>query len=193
MTRLGALITGLGDAAHRGRLLPAAPRRVAESLSARVVGNIPGPLIAHPPAARSRRVTRAIAPPLGVAALAVLAGQPWVAYTCAALAVLAVPLGLDRYRQLGHASDGERLTVRSGSLRRRQVVVEHSAVVGWRIRRTLFQRRLGLATLRRRRRGRRRLLLGGHGGGGRGGPRHRDHPEWLTPFLAPTRDDGRRT
>ena len=63
------------------------------------------------------------------------------------IAVLAVPLGLDRYRQLGHATDGERLTVRSGSLRRRQVVVEHSAVIGWRVRQTLFQRRLGLASL----------------------------------------------
>ncbi|MGI5208200.1 PH domain-containing protein [Spirillospora sp. CA-108201] len=147
VTRLGALITGLGDAAQRGRLLPAAPRAAAEALAARVVGNVPGPLTAHPAAARSRRVVRAVAPPAGVAALAVLAGQPWVAGACAVVAVLAVPLGLDRYRQLGHATDGERLTVRSGSLRRRQVVVEHSAVIGWRVRQTLFQRRLGLATL----------------------------------------------
>ncbi|NDU76955.1 PH domain-containing protein [Actinomadura sp. DSM 109109] len=147
VTRLGALITGLGDAAQRGRLLPAAPRAAAEALAARVVGNVPGPLTAHPPAARSRRVVRAVAPPAGVAALAVLAGQPWVACACAVIAVLAVPLGLDRYRQLGHATDGDRLSVRSGSLRRRQVVVEHSAVIGWRVRQTLFQRRLGLATL----------------------------------------------
>ncbi|NEA24160.1 PH domain-containing protein, partial [Actinomadura bangladeshensis] len=83
-------------------------------------------------------------PPAAFAVLAVLAGPVWVAYLCAGLAVLAVPLGLDRYRQLGHASGSGRLTVRSGSLRRRQVVVEHGAIVGWRIRRTLFQRRLGL-------------------------------------------------
>ncbi|SPT49713.1 PH domain-containing protein [Actinomadura madurae] len=184
VTRLGALITGLGDVAHRGRLLPAAPRRVAESLAARVVGAVPGPLVAHPRAARGRRVLRAVAPPGGVAVLALLAGQPWVAYLCAAVAVLAVPLGLDRYRQLGHATDGERLTVRSGSLRRRQVVVEHSAVIGWRIRRTLFQRRLGLATL---------FAAVGAGDGGYSATDMSEEdavalaaaitPDWLTPFL----------
>lgn len=202
VTRLGALITGLGDAAQRGRLLPAAPRAAAEALAARVVGNVPGPLTAHPPAARSRRVVRAVAPPAGVAALAVLAGQPWVAGACAAVAVLAVPLGLDRYRQLGHATDGERLTVRSGSLRRRQVVVEHSAVIGWRVRQTLFQRRLGLATL---------FAALGAGDGGCSATDMSEEgavalaaaitPAWLDPFLdgppgagaEPTRAGGHRT
>lgn len=197
VTRLGALVTGLGDAAHRGRLLPAAPRPVAVELAARVLGELPGPLRRHPRAARGRRVVRAVAPPLGVGALALLADQPWVAGFCAALAVLAVPLGLDRYRQLGHATDDARLTVRSGSLRRRQVVVEHGAVVGWRIRRTLFQRRLGLATLS--------VAVGA----GEGGYQAVDMaepdavalaaaitPAWVTPFLEPppvTRGGGRRT
>ncbi|MGI5163960.1 PH domain-containing protein [Spirillospora sp. CA-253888] len=147
VVRLTALVTGLGDAVHRGRLLPAAPRGFADSLAVAVLGPLPGALVPHPPAARGRRVLRAVGPPLGVALIALLARQPWAVYGCLVLAVLAVPLGLDRYRQLGHATDAERLTVRSGSLRRRQVVVEHGAVVGWRIRRTLFQRRLGLATL----------------------------------------------
>lgn len=145
--RLGALVTGLGDAAHRGRLFPAAPRPVAETLAGRVLGPVPGPLVPHPRAARGRRVVRAVAPPVALAAIAFLAGQPWVAYAGLVAAAFAVPLGLDRYRQLGHATDDVRLTVRSGSLRRRQVVVEHRAIVGWRVRRTLFQRRLGLATL----------------------------------------------
>ncbi|WP_433462905.1 PH domain-containing protein [Spirillospora sp. CA-128828] len=202
VTRLGALITGLGDAAHRGRLLPASPRAVAEALAARVAGNVPGPLTAHPRAARSRRVARAVAPPAGIAILAIIAGQPLVAYVFAAFAVLAVPLGLDRYRQLGHATDGERLSVRSGSLRRRQVVVEHSAIVGWRIRRTLFQRRLGLATL---------FAAVGAGDGGYSAADMSEEdavalataitPDWLTPFLdgppapesAAIRDAGRRT
>ncbi|WP_301178049.1 PH domain-containing protein, partial [Actinomadura geliboluensis] len=119
------------------------------------------------------------------AVLAVLAGQPWVVYLCAVLTVLAVPLGLDRYRQLGHATDGERLTVRSGSLRRRQVVVEHGAVIGWRVRRTLFQRRLGLATL---------FAAVGAGEGGYSSTDMREAdavalaaaitPDWVTPFLA---------
>ncbi|TDC01539.1 PH domain-containing protein, partial [Actinomadura bangladeshensis] len=113
------------------------------------------------------------------------AGPPWVAYLCAGLAVLAVPLGLDRYRQLGHASGGGRLTVRSGSLRRRQIVVEHGAVVGWRIRRTLFQRRLGLATL---------VAAVGAGDGGYSSADMAEEdavalaaaitPDWVAPFLA---------
>ncbi|GAA4072200.1 PH domain-containing protein [Actinomadura miaoliensis] len=147
VTRLGALVTGLGDASHRGRLLPASPRPFAVDLAERVLGSTPAPLVGHPPAARGRRVVRATAPPLGLAALALLAGRPTVAYGCVVLALLGIPLGLDRYRQLGHATDEARLTVRSGSLRRRQVVVEHGAVVGWRIRQTLFQRRLRLSTL----------------------------------------------
>ncbi|MBO2453900.1 PH domain-containing protein [Actinomadura barringtoniae] len=184
VVRLGALVTGLGDAAHRGRLLPAAPRSAVEDLAWRVLGRTPAPLIGHPRAARSRRVTRAVAPPLGIAAMAVLAHQPWVAYACVVLAVFAIPLGLDRYRQLGHATDDERLTVRSGSLRRRQAIVEHSAVVGWRIRRTLFQRRLGLAT----------LLVAVGAGEGRYPATDmaegdavafaaRITPDWVTPFL----------
>ncbi|TDE30891.1 hypothetical protein E1289_17925 [Actinomadura sp. 6K520] len=190
VTRLGALITGLGDAAHRGRLLPAAPRPVAEALAARVLGAVPGPLTAHPPAARSRRVTRAVGLPAAFAVLAAVTAQPWVAYVFAVLAVLAVPLGLDRYRQLGHVTDGDRLSVRSGSLRRRQVVVEHTAIVGWRIRRTVFQRRLGLATL---------VAAVGAGDGGYSAIDMAEGdavalaagitPAWLTPFLETPPED----
>ncbi|GAA0586983.1 PH domain-containing protein [Actinomadura livida] len=190
VTRLGALITGLGDAAHRGRLLPAAPRPVAEALAARVIGAVPGPLVAHPPAARSRRVTRAVGLPAAFAVLAVATGQPWAAYVFGVLAVLAVPLGLDRYRQLGHVTDGDRLSVRSGSLRRRQAVVEHTAIVGWRIRRTVFQRRLGLATL---------VAAVGAGDGGYSAIDMAEGdavalaagitPDWVTPFLETPPED----
>ncbi|GAA2414523.1 hypothetical protein GCM10010191_25660 [Actinomadura vinacea] len=147
VVRLDALVTGLGDAVQRGRLFPAAPRPVAEQLVAQVLGPMPAPLAPHPRAARGRRILRAVTPPLGIAALALATGHAWVTYACLAAAVLAVPLGLDRYRQLGHATDTAHLTLRSGSLRRRQVVVDHDAIIGWRLRRTLFQRRLGLATL----------------------------------------------
>ncbi|GAA2105055.1 PH domain-containing protein [Actinomadura alba] len=184
VVRLRALVTGLGDEAHRGQLLPASPRGDARDVAARLLGGIPSPLTAHPPAARTRRVVRAMAPPLAVAVIALLAGQPWIAYACMAVSVLAVPLGLDRYRQLGHASDGARLSVRSGALRRRQSVVEHRAVVGWRLRQTLFQRRLGLATL---------VVALGAGDGGAPAVdmaetdaiafAHRITPEWVAPFL----------
>jgi putative membrane protein len=184
VVRLSALVTGLGDAAHRGRLLPTSPRAVAEEVTAGLLGDIPAPLAAHPRAARTRRVVRAVAVPLSVAGVALLSGQPWIACGCAAVAVLGIPLGLDRYRQLGHATDGVRLTVRSGSLRRRQAVVEHRAVVGWQLRQTLFQRRLGLAT-----------LTAAVGAGDGGCPAvdmaepdavafaHRITPEWVGPFV----------
>ncbi|RFU37698.1 hypothetical protein DZF91_31540 [Actinomadura logoneensis] len=188
VVRLGALVTGLGDAAHRGRLLPAAPRAVAVELASRVLGPVPGPLVPHPEAARGRRLVRATAPPLVAAALCAAAGNLWLAGVSSLAAVLAVPLGLDRYRQLGHADDGVRLTVRSGSLRRRQYVVEHDAIVGWRIRRTLFQRRAGLATLHA-------AVGAGEGGCAAVDVSEADAvalawsitPDWITPFLAPPR------
>lgn len=184
VVRLRALVTGLGDDAHRGQLLPTSPRAVAGQVVADLLGHVPSPLVAHPAAARTRRVVRAMTPPLGVAGIALVAGRPWVACACAAVAVLAIPLGLDRYRQLGHAADHARLSVRSGSLRRRQVVVEHRAVVGWQLRQTLLQRRLGLATLV--------AAIGAGDGGCRAVDMaepdavafaHGITPEWVTPFL----------
>lgn len=147
VTRLGAVVTGLGDSEHRGRLLPAAPRKITQTLAEQIIGPIPAPLARHPPQARTRRVIRAIVPPLLVGLIALAALRPWIAAACAAVALAAVPLGLDRYRQLGHARDQVHLAVRSGSLRRRLAVVEHRAIVGWQIRQTFFQRRAGLATL----------------------------------------------
>ncbi|NBF00609.1 PH domain-containing protein, partial [Nonomuraea sp. K271] len=100
------------------------------------------------------------------------------------LTAVGVPLGLDRYASLGHGYDGTRLSVRSGSLRRSQAVVERRAVVGWRLRQTWFQRRAGALT-----------LIAGVGAG-KGGYSALDvseaqgagfpaevTPEWLAPFL----------
>ncbi|MFL6098025.1 MAG: PH domain-containing protein, partial [Blastococcus sp.] len=56
--RVNALVTGLGDAARRGQLLPLGPRSEAWLLTHRIVAE-PGPLLAHPPAARRRRIVRA--------------------------------------------------------------------------------------------------------------------------------------
>jgi putative membrane protein len=61
--------------------------------------------------------------------------------------LLAVPLGLDRYRGLGHAVSGRYLVTRSGSLARRRDVVARDGVIGWNVRQTFFQRRAGLVTL----------------------------------------------
>jgi putative membrane protein len=199
VARLSALVTGLGDVATRGQLLPTSPLSAAWAAAARVLarpgaasgpgphpaGSVEVPLVAHPPAARQRRLFRAVVPWLLGAAVAALLGQPYSAYVLLALAMLGVPLGLDRYRQLGHGDDGVHLSVRSGSLSRRRVVIDRGAVVGWQIRQSLFQRRLGLAT----------LVVGvgaGEGGyhaidmaeSGTAAYMHQVTPAWVAPFLA---------
>ncbi|MQA87373.1 MAG: PH domain-containing protein [Streptosporangiales bacterium] len=184
VARLRAIVTGLGNEATRAQLLPLAPRGEVMETAARAVGPLEAPLAAHPAAARTRRLVRACLPWL-VAAGVAAALRLWVpAIALGVLALLGVPLGLDRYRSLGHADDGARVAVRSGSLRRRQAVIDHRAVVGWTIKQTWLQRRVRLAT----------LVVGV--GAGRGGYSAIDmgetqaarfacevSPQWLRPLL----------
>ena len=195
VVRVWAIVTGLGDSETRGQLLPDVPREVAFQVAGDAIGPYRGDLRPHPPVARQRRLFRAIAP-WAAAALASVAGV-WLTGTMiwwvvlvltVLLAVAGVPLGLDRYASLGHGYDGRRLSVRSGSLRRAQAVVERRAVVGWRLRQTWFQRRAGVLT-----------LIAGVGAG-KGGYSAVDvsmaqavgfagevTPEWLAPFLTRNR------
>jgi putative membrane protein len=147
--RLTALVTGLGDAARRGQLLPMGPRTEAWMLGRRLVEN-PGPLTAHPPAARRRRIVRAVAGGLLVtlagAVVTVTWGWWWVLATGVVLTVLGVPIGLARYAALGHATGTGSFSVRSGWLVREQAVLQRRAVVGWQVSQSYFQRRAGLAT-----------------------------------------------
>jgi putative membrane protein len=146
--RLRAIVTGLRHRSTRGQLLPIGPRDVLLDVAGRAVFPFREGLLPHPPAALRRRLVRAVLPWLAVAVVCVALQLPeWVPLVCAALAVLGIPLGVDRYRALGHASDGAHLAVREGSLRRRQAVVERRGIVGWRLRQTWFQRRARLVTL----------------------------------------------
>lgn len=145
--RLSALVTGLGDQNRRGQLLPLGPRRVAEQVAAQAVRRFDAPLRGHPAAARRRRLVRAVGPPAVVALVLVAFDLPRSAVVATVLALLAVPLALDRYAALGHAADTDALAVRAGSLVRERVVLERRAVVGWRVRQSWFQRRAGLTTL----------------------------------------------
>nr|WP_260408040.1 PH domain-containing protein [Planomonospora venezuelensis] len=157
MARTWAIVTGLGDSQTRGQLLPVVPRATALDVVGEAVGPITVGLRPHPVAARRRRLFRAVFPWLVVAACATAAAAAWSGpwsglwWTLVAvallMAVLGVPLGLDRYRSLGHVYDGSRVSVRSGSLRRSQAVVERRAVVGWTLSQTWFQRRAGLLTV----------------------------------------------
>jgi uncharacterized membrane protein YdbT with pleckstrin-like domain len=153
LARAWAIVTGLGDSATRGQLLPVVPRGIVLDVVGEAIGAVSSGLRPHPAAARKRRLFRAIFPWLVVVACASAAALVWSTYwwwlavPAAILALLGIPLGLDRYRSLGHTYDGTRLSVRSGSLRRSQAVVEERAVVGWTLRQTWFQRRAGVLTV----------------------------------------------
>ncbi|MBB2911842.1 putative membrane protein [Streptosporangium becharense] len=191
LARAWAIVTGLGDSETRGQLLPVVPRDTVLDVAGREIGGITSGLRPHPPAARRRRLFRAVFPWLAVAACAVAAALLWsglwwaLAVPALVVAGLGVPLGLDRYRSLGHAYDGSRLSVRSGSLRRSQAVVERRAVVGWTLSQTWFQRRAGVLT-----------VTAGVGAGSGGysaldvgaaeGPAFAAEvtPAWIAPFLS---------
>ncbi|WNV75871.1 PH domain-containing protein [Geodermatophilus sp. DSM 44513] len=148
--RVNALVTGLGQANRRGQLLPLGPRTEALRLLGRLVED-PGPLTGHPPAALRRRLARAL-----TAGLLVTAGGVWT--TAAAggwpvlvagvvLTLLGVPMGIGRFRALGHRAGPRSFSVRSGWLVREQAVLQRRAVVGWQVRQSPLQRRAGLATV----------------------------------------------
>ena len=184
VARLWAIVTGLGDSKTRGQLLPVVPREFSLRVAAAAIGPFEASLRPHPAQARQRRLFRAVAPGLAVAAVAFLSGWAWIGVLALAVAALGVPLGLDRYRSLGHGYDGARLSVRSGSLPRSQAVVERRAVVGWTVRQTMFQRRAQVLT-----------VIAGVGAGSGGyaaidtgedqGVRFAAEvtPEWITPFV----------
>nr|WP_218860089.1 PH domain-containing protein [Petropleomorpha daqingensis] len=148
--RVSALVTGLGDAARRGQLLPLGPREEALALGHRLVDD-PGPLRRHPLAARRRRLSRAVTPGLVVTAVGVVLtatdGWWWLPAAGVVLAVLGIPLGLGRYASLGSVAGATSFSVRSGWLSREQAVLQRRAVVGWSVRQSFFQRRAGLATV----------------------------------------------
>ncbi|MCW2542131.1 MAG: rane-flanked domain protein [Frankiales bacterium] len=157
--RLIAVATGLrvGRGSERGGslLAPPAPRaRVAGLIRPimRTGRGVDEPLLRHGEVACRRRLLRAVTLPAlvfaGLLAGGLAGGVPsWLVVCAGLLAVLAVPLGLDRYRALGHVLAGRYLIVRSGSLVRRRVILDADAVIGWNLRQTFFQRRLGILTL----------------------------------------------
>ncbi|MDA8371688.1 MAG: PH domain-containing protein [Nocardiopsaceae bacterium] len=146
--RLRAIVTGLGESATRTVLLPAGPRTRVMGVVEQALTPFGGSLIRHPRAALARRLIRAVSPFFAAAVAAAAFGLYWPAALLAIVALAAVPLGVDRYRALGHGYDGRQVSVRSGSLRREQAVVQDAAVIGWTWSQTLLQRRAGLADLK---------------------------------------------
>jgi putative membrane protein len=58
-----------------------------------------------------------------------------------------VVVGVDRYRNLGHALTDRYVLSRKGSLERETLTLKRDAIIGWKMDRSLFQRRAGLMTL----------------------------------------------
>jgi len=136
-------------------LCPPAPVGVVTSLALRIrpdEASVSGPLTPHGPAARRRRLTRAVVPALLVGALLVVARLLWgwhgsLLVLVPLLLVGAVALGRDRYRALGHTVTTEHLVTQHGSLDRQRVVLDREGIIGWKVEQSFFQRRVGVATL----------------------------------------------
>lgn len=135
-------------------LIPASPREIPAGVACSVLGaDLPTAFRAHPPAARRRRLLRAV---FATAALTVIALLPALIWTwlwwipLVALTVVgavALWVALDNYRGLGHAIQETQVALRKGSLLRRTDVLTRDGILGWNIRRTPFQRRAGLVTM----------------------------------------------
>jgi putative membrane protein len=156
----GAELEAIMTGGHRqAKLIPQSPRGEVERVMRHLLGSArqyTAPLVMHGPIAARRRMTRAVAPVLLVAAGLLVAERlgatlPWSAWAGVAVLVAgAVALAIDRYRGLGHAvlgGDERWLITRSGSLYRDRDCVEANGIVGWTVRQTFFQRRAGVATV----------------------------------------------
>jgi putative membrane protein len=152
--RLSAIVTGLSKSQQgSSTLVPPAPRTVVERVAQEVLDTpvpVEARLTPHGPRAARRRWTRALVPALAPAIAAVVAvalGAPaWLLAGLVALPVAGL-LAWDRTRALGHALVAGYLVARSGSLVRRRRILEVHHVIGWNLRATWFQRRVGLTTL----------------------------------------------
>jgi putative membrane protein len=153
-----AVATGLQNKNESHLLMPPGPVRAAHRVAAKVLrtNGTGSPtetrLIRHTGRALRRRLLRAVIPALIVVLALWLAhvwgGWPdWLWQVACALPVLAVPLGINRYHNLGHALTSRYLVSQSGSFDRRTVVLQRDGIIGWKIRRSFFQRRAGLVTL----------------------------------------------
>jgi putative membrane protein len=150
LVSLTAVAAGLRRKSGGTTLAPVLPRAGVSALLRAVDPHAPdpdAPLTPHPPAARRRRLVRAVPLPLAALALALAFTSPWAIGLTLVLTALAILVALDRHRQLGHAFDGRRLAVRAGSIHRRWSELDPSAAVAYELRSSPGQRRAGLCTV----------------------------------------------
>jgi putative membrane protein len=145
-----AIAGGVRGSGGRTTLAPIASTDAVPALLRSVDPPAPDPraeLAAHPRPALPRRFVRAVPLPALATGVAILLGWWWVAGAGLAVTAALAALAADRYRQLGHRFDGQRLAVREGSLRRRWAELDPDGVVSFDLRLSPTQRRSGLATL----------------------------------------------
>ncbi len=154
----GAELSTLATGVENGvtQVLPPCPREVAVGVGESVLehqGPLTGRLVAHGPLARRRSWFRQLRGALViVVALAVAAwwfdvAWWWAALAGAAVLLAAAAVGEASYRHLGHALAGAHLVAGSGQLARVRTVLETDGIIGWVVRQSWWQRRIGLADL----------------------------------------------
>ncbi|WP_323791584.1 PH domain-containing protein [Nocardioides sp.] len=152
---LDAIVTGVDrKAPGSASLLPPAPADLVLRVAGDVVGSsavVTAPLRPHGPAAVRRRWSRALAVPavlsLAAVVLAVTGGPWWPLLPALATVAVMALIGADRVRGLGHTLVDQYVVARSGSLSRRREALAVDDVIGWNLRATFFQRRMGVCTL----------------------------------------------
>ncbi len=152
---LNAIVTGVDrKAPGSSSLVPPAPGDLVTRVAGEVIGThsaVTGPLRDHGPAARRRRWLRALGPtaalPIATAALLAAGGPWWPLLPALLVFAVMVVVASDRASALGHSLTDGYVVARSGSLSRRREALSVGDVIGWNLRSTYFQRRLGLTTL----------------------------------------------
>ncbi|MCF6475109.1 hypothetical protein FAF44_43085 [Nonomuraea sp. MG754425] len=153
--RLRSVATGLGRGSGEERedaaaLTPPMPRALVARLAASIAGSgVPEPL-AHPPAARRRRLVRALLAALvtvPAAAPASLWAGGWVWLVPAAVLAYGLWHAVSAAASLGHALSPRHLVTRRGAVVRRTVALDRRGIAGWTITESCFQRRAGLLTV----------------------------------------------
>lgn len=149
--------TGKDDEGNKKQspaLVPPSPRAVSTGAAGTILGEpVPSALLAHPSAARRRRLVRAGAAVVATTGVTLVPAVlwPWLWWVpLAALGLstaIAIWAALDNVRGLGHAVTDGVVALRKGSLTRRTDILERDGILGWNIRRSPLQRRAGLATL----------------------------------------------
>jgi len=152
---LATLATGVGEGGVT-TVLPPCPVGVARSVGHTLLeenGPLSHPLVAHGPLARRRCHVRTQWSTLALTAATIAPvlffDLAWwlpvlVSAVFGALGVLAAEMA---YNHLGHLLTDRHLVSGSGSLVRNRTALERDGVIGWVVSQSLFQQRLGLATL----------------------------------------------